>query len=181
MVCMQEADSSKIVLFNSPDVKTSTDIPQAHITGVSSQHRMSRRAPCDMSMNEVKDQTVSKAFHIPYPLQQPFTPTQPTAVPHLVSRKLTSPCLKLHHPAQYTPSVHHHIPTPIEQSWSQAYLFVLSLYNTLCPHSLHRMASPFFNCTLALHSPQRYWVVGPAMSMAAVLKLELEGCRVGGA
>ena len=37
----------------------------------------------------------------------------------------------------------------------QAYLFVLSLYNTRWPHSLHLIGSPFTRPTLELHSPQR--------------------------
>jgi len=46
------------------------------------------------------------------------------------------------------------------------HLFVLSLYSTRCPHSLHRIASPLPSETLLLHSPQMYRTCGPAASAA---------------
>ena len=36
------------------------------------------------------------------------------------------------------------------------YLLVRSLYKTRCPHSLQRIGSPFFKCTLELQSPHKY-------------------------
>lgn len=66
----------------------------------------------------------------------------------------SSPCFELHHPierpCQRLPLFHH---ATILRATN---LLVLSLYNTLCPHSLHRMGSPFFSCTFAAQSPQRY-------------------------
>lgn len=112
--------------------------------------------------------------------EESLNPWPSKVVSHSLPRDPVSPCLKLHHPENRSPSAHHKLHAH-QQSRSQTYLFVLSLYSTLCPHSLHRIASPFFSCTLALHSPQRYCVEDPKMSVLVVLKLELAGWRVGGA
>lgn len=59
--------------------------------------------------------------------------------------------LKLHHPvSRQLPST-----LPFSTPSAQTHLFVLSLYNTLCPHSLHLIGSPRFSGTRLLQSPHR--------------------------
>ena len=87
---------------------------------------------------------------------------QITLIPHR-SCHLASNCTILPKVSQPTPQQ----PLLLLQT-SFTYLFVLSLYSTLCPQSLHRIGSPFFSWTFELHEPQRYCVVGPASSALPV-------------
>ena len=111
---VQEVDLFKTSLFDSPDGVDLHKYPVAHITRVLNQHYV-LKSTWKKSASDVKDLTLSQAFHISYPFQHPFSIIQRTAVPLFVSRNLMSPCLKLHHPANRDTSVHHHshIPTGI--------------------------------------------------------------------
>lgn len=106
-------------------------------------------------------------------------PSQKTATT-LPSQPLSS-SLKLHHPDHnHDPSAF--LPTTLKFSTdkkkqsTQTHLFVRSLYNIRCPHSLHRMGSPCFSSTFWLQSPQMYCVVKPgATSSWVAVKADVGG------
>ncbi len=86
---------------------------------------------------------------------------RPTYADLLLAHSLPSdhpPSYLLHAIAPQTVSSYHTpivstIPPPSQTRLT--HLFVLSLYNTLYPHSLHLIASPPFSNTLVSQSPHR--------------------------